>query len=191
VVNLADAKFECIYGRGCDGICCQNGRPPISAEDDKRIRKSLKKARPLLRPEARALLDREGFVSRRRKWSQLGPEPLPMLRVVGGWCIFFNEGCVLHKLGAAEGDRYRYKPVLCALFPLEKDSSGEWYVRQKGFRGEKWDLFCLDPKASPRLAAESLEEELEVARRFDAQQAKAEKKAAKQASAKPAKDGTD
>ena len=104
VVNLAEAKFECIYGRGCDGICCQNGRPPISAEDDRRIRKSLKKARPLLRPEARALLDREGFVSRRRKWSQLGPEPLPMLRVVGGWCIFFNEGCVLHKLGAAEGD---------------------------------------------------------------------------------------
>src|SRR5437764_11120143 len=73
VVNLAEAKFECIYGRGCDGICCQNGRPPISAEDDRRIRKSLKKARPLLRPEARALLDREGFVSRRRTWSQLGP----------------------------------------------------------------------------------------------------------------------
>src|SRR5262245_36909693 len=179
VVNLADAQFECIYGRGCDGICCQNGRPPISAEDDKRIRKSLKKVRPLLRPEARALLDREGFVSRRRKWSQLGPEPLPMLRVVGGWCIFFNEGCVLHKLGAAEGDRYRYKPVLCALFPLEKNAHGEWYVRQKGFRGETWDLFCLDPKASPRLAAESLEEELEVAKRFDVQQAKAEKKAAK------------
>ena len=181
VINLTEAKFECIYGRGCDGICCQNGRPPVYEDDRQRIQRSLSRIRPLMRPEAQELLDRAGFVSRRRKVGQ------PMLRVVGGWCIFFNEGCVLHKLGAAEGDRYRYKPILCALFPLDRDSSGEWHVRQKGYAGEKWDLFCLDPKASPRLAAESLEEELEVAKRFDALLAKAEKKAAKQASAQSAK----
>src|SRR5438105_13988749 len=109
VVNLAEAKFDCIYGRGCEGICCQSGRPPIFKEDGERIQPHLARIRPLMRPEARALLDRAGFVSRRRKLGQ------PMLRVVGGWCIFFNEGCVLHKLGAAEGDRYRYKPILCAL----------------------------------------------------------------------------
>src|SRR5262249_60888154 len=52
VVNLAEATFECIYGRGCDGICCRNGRPPVFAEDDKRIRKHLARIRPLMRPEA-------------------------------------------------------------------------------------------------------------------------------------------
>jgi hypothetical protein len=179
VVNLAEATFECIYGRGCDGICCQNGRPPVFEADDRRIRPHLDRIRPLMRPEAQELLDRAGFVSRRRKVGQ------PMLRVVGGWCIFFNEGCVLHKLGAAEGDRYRYKPILCALFPLDKDKRG-WHVRQKGFRGEAWNLFCLDPQASPRLAAESLAEEMEVIKRFEAEQARTKKKAARQASAKPA-----
>ncbi len=33
VVNLAEAKFECIYGRGCDGICCQNGRPGVYPDE--------------------------------------------------------------------------------------------------------------------------------------------------------------
>ena len=37
VINGATATFECIYGRGCDGICCQNGRPPVSAEEAARI----------------------------------------------------------------------------------------------------------------------------------------------------------
>ena len=23
VLNLTEAKFECTYGRGCEGICCQ------------------------------------------------------------------------------------------------------------------------------------------------------------------------
>jgi hypothetical protein len=178
VVNAATATFECIYGRGCDGICCQNGRPPVFAEEGKRIQKNLARIRPLLRPEARELLDRAGFVSGRRKVGQ------PVLRVVGGWCIFFNEGCVLHKLGAAEGDRYRYKPILCALFPLDKDERGEWYIRQHGVKGEAWDLFCLDPKESPRLAVESLQEEMAKAKRFDALIAKAKKKATRPAAAK-------
>jgi len=91
---------------------------------------------------------------------------LPMLRVVGGWCIFFHQGCVLHKVGAAEGDKYRYKPCACALFPLARNDKGEWYVRQHGFENEKWDLFCLDPQASTKPAAESLQEEMALAERF-------------------------
>ena len=38
-----------------------------------------------------------------------------MMRVVDGWCVFFNQGCVLHKLGASEGDKFRYKPAPCSL----------------------------------------------------------------------------
>jgi hypothetical protein len=93
--------------------------------------------------------------------------------VVDGWCIFFHKGCVLHKVGAAEGDKYRYKPAPCALFPLARDEKDRWYVRQKGVKGEVWDLFCLDPKTSPLPAAESLREELALAAQYEAEQAAA------------------
>ena len=97
-----------------------------------------------------------------------------MVRVVKGWCVFYNGGCVLHKLGAAEGDSYRYKPSACALFPIARDQRGRWYVRQWGYKGEVWDLFCLDPEASPRPAANSLRTELELAQQLDANAAERE-----------------
>jgi Fe-S-cluster containining protein len=165
VLNLAEAKYECIFGRGCDGICCQNGRPAVYAEEAARIDENLEKFLPHLRPEARATMEADGYLSGRIKMGQ------PMMRVVKGWCIFFNKGCVLHKVGAEEGDAYRYKPSLCALFPLAKDEKGRWYVRQHRYKGEAWDLFCLDPKASPQPAAESLREELKLAQRFESEAA--------------------
>jgi hypothetical protein len=94
-----------------------------------------------------------------------------MLRVVDGWCVFFHQGCVLHKVGAAEGDKYRYKPAPCALFPLARTDQGDWYVRQKGFEGEEWDLFCLDPQSSPMPAAQSLQDEVGLAARYTAEEA--------------------
>jgi hypothetical protein len=98
--------------------------------------------------------------------------------VVEGWCIFFHNGCVLHKLGAAEGDPYRYKPAACALFPLARNDRDEWYVRQLGYEQEKWKLFCLDPRASSKPVAQSLEEEIRLAEQYtreeQAQQAERE-----------------
>jgi Fe-S-cluster containining protein len=161
VVNLAQATYECVFGRGCDGVCCQNGRPPVYPEEAAIIRENLTKFLPHLRPAARHLVDRHGFLSRRVK---LG---LPMLRVIGGWCVFFHQGCVLHKVGAAEGAAYRYKPAACALFPLAKNEHDQWYVRQRGYEDEDWDLFCLDPAHSPRPAAETLRAEVELARSYD------------------------
>jgi hypothetical protein len=157
IINLAEAKYECIYGRGCDGICCQNGRPGVYAAEVERIEENMDKFLPELRPQARRLIEEEGFLSQRRKGG------LPMLRVVDGWCVFFHQGCVLHKVGAAEGDKYRYKPAPCALFPLARNDAGEWYVRQKGVESEAWDLFCLDPATSPIPAAVSLQEEIGLA----------------------------
>ena len=165
VLNLSNATYECIYGRGCDGICCQNGRPGVHPGEQQRIEENLAKLLPELRPEARELIEASGFLSNRRK------DGLPMLRVVDGWCVFFHKGCVLHKAGAAEGDKYRYKPAQCALFPLAKNEAGEWYVRQWGVEGEIWDVFCLNPNASPMPASASLKEELELALRFDAESA--------------------
>jgi hypothetical protein len=160
VINLTEAKYECIFGRGCDGICCRNGRPPVYPEEAERIDANLDKFKAEMRPEAVTALEEEGYLTRRQK------QGLPLLRVVDGWCIFFNQGCVLHKVGAAEGDKYRYKPAPCALFPLARDEKDRWYIRQKGIKGEKWDLFCLDPNTSPVPAAESLREELELAARY-------------------------
>lgn len=161
VTNAETATYDCIFGRGCDGICCQNGRPSVDATEARAIRKVLKRALPHLRPEARKLVTAEGFVSQRTKLGN------PMVRVVGGWCVFFNAGCVLHKIGAEDGDAYQYKPTQCALFPLEKGDDG-WYVRQWGHEGEQWDLFCLNPKESKRPAVESLGPELALAAKCDA-----------------------
>jgi len=163
VVNLAEVKYECIYGRGCDGICCQNGRPGVTPEESDRIDANLDKFLPLLRPAARQMVEKEGYVSRRLRTRG------PMLRVIDGWCIFFSEGCVLHRVGAAEGDKFRYKPAPCSLFPLELDDQNRWYVRQHGYKREQWDLFCLDPKVSPVPASESLNEELKLAKRLTAE----------------------
>ncbi len=155
VVNLNEATFECTFGRGCDGLCCKNGRPGVDQRDQKRIKKVLKRVLPLLRPEARELIEKEGFASRRFKVG------LPMLRVVDGWCVFFNKGCVLHQIGAEDGASYQYKPSQCALFPIEQDVDNSWFIRQWGYNKEDWNLFCLNPKASNKPAAESLKAELE------------------------------
>jgi hypothetical protein len=160
VVNVSKATYECIYGRGCDGICCQNGRPGLYPDEREHIAANLKKFLPELRPAAQRLIKQQGIVSNRLRGG------LPMLRVVDGWCVFFHQGCVLHKVGAGEGDKFRYKPASCALFPLARNAKGDWYVRQWRVEAEKWDLFCLNPAASPVPATVSLAEEIAVAARY-------------------------
>jgi hypothetical protein len=155
VINLSEAKFECVFGRGCDGICCKDGRPLIRPDDAERIASVLDRALAEMRPEARKLVEEQGYLSKRLKGGH------PMARVSEGWCVFFNQGCVLHKLGMEDGDWSRYKPLVCVVFPLEIDpEDGTWYVRQKGFHNEDWDLFCLDPQATTVPAAESLTVEM-------------------------------
>src|SRR5208282_3712630 len=135
--------------------------PPIYPDERDRLDAHLDKFLPALRPEARKAIEKQGYLSGKKR--KLG---LPMLRSVGGWCVFFNEGCVLHKLGALEGDKYLYKPAACALFPLQMDEKDNWYVRQKGYKNDRWGLFCLDPQISKVPAAESLQEEIALARRY-------------------------
>ena len=153
VLNLGDARFDCTFGRGCDGVCCRNGRPPVYDEDVRAIDSRLDQVLPAMRPEARAVVLEQGYLTRRRKAGR------PTARVVNGWCVFFNDGCVLHPLDA--------KPAICAMFPLAKDERGRWYVRQKGYRGEIWDLPCLDPGGNAPLAAESLRKEIALVESWD------------------------
>ena len=160
VINGATATFECIYGRGCEGVCCQNGRPPVAPDEAKRIDAALPKILPLLTERQRQAIA-DGYASKRLKSGK------PMLRVLDGWCVFFNEGCVLHKLGATEGDKFKYKPAPCSLFPLERDDdSGDYYIRQHGYKGEQWgELFCLAPAQTDKLAVDTLAEEIAFAKK--------------------------
>jgi Fe-S-cluster containining protein len=158
IINAATATFECTFGRGCDGLCCKNGRPSVTPAEQKTIQKVMKRTLPHLRDDARKLIEKEGYLSKRTKLGQ------PMVRVIDEYCVFFNEGCVLHKIGAEDGKAYQYKPVQCALFPLEKDeATDEWFIRQWNMEGEQWDLFCLNPKNSKKKAVKTLAEEIELA----------------------------
>lgn len=158
VLNAATATFDCSFGRGCEGICCRHGEPSVTPAEKAVIDGVLDRVRPLLRPEAVAALDASGWLTEQQKLD------LPMTRVVDGWCLFFNAGCTLHKLGAVDGDFARYKPIQCVLFPLEPNGDGTWYVRQWGHEGEEWnDLFCLNPANTTRSATEALAPEMEVA----------------------------
>jgi Protein of unknown function (DUF3109) len=168
VLNLDSARFECTFGRGCEGVCCRNGRPPVYQDEAHRIGANLDRILPLLRPEARAVVRRSGYLSRRRKAGQR------TARVVGGWCVFFNRGCVLHQLGAVEGTPFLYKPGVCAMFPLAKDRRDRWYVRQKGYKGEAWDLACLDPVSSGMPAATSLRYETALVEGWETGSARAD-----------------
>jgi Fe-S-cluster containining protein len=158
LLNAKEATFECTFGRGCEGVCCKNGRPGLHAEEYRRIESNLSKFLEHLRPRARAVIEQGGIVTRRFR------SGLPLVPVVDGWCVFFNQGCVLHKVGAAEGDSYQYKPIQCALFPLLQDDDGQWFVRQAGYKNEVWnDLFCLSPSNSKVPAVQSLRDEMDLA----------------------------
>jgi hypothetical protein len=163
IVNLAEARFECIFGRGCEGLCCREGRPLVYPEEVERLDANLERILPLVRPKARQVLEKIGYLSNRRR---LG---CPTVRNSEGWCVFFHHGCVLHRLGEEDGDKFLYKPSVCSLFPIQRGDDDHWYVRQKGYRKEKWDLFCLDPHSTSTPAAKSLREEIALARRFDEQ----------------------
>ena len=157
VLNADTATFDCSFGRGCSGLCCQNGRPSVSAAEQAKIKAVLPRVLPHLRPEAAKLVTKSGYLSARKKLGK------PMVRVAGGWCVFFNGGCVLHKVGLEDGDFAMHKPIQCVLFPLEPAGDGTWYVRQWKYEGEGWDLFCLNPKNTKRKAAEALAPEIAVA----------------------------
>ena len=162
VYNAESSRFECVWP-GCGGACCRESRPPVSAGEEAIIRAQIPRVLDRVRPAARKVLEGGTWVSKRKKGGR------PMLAIAERYCVFYNEGCVLHALGAAEGDKNQYKPGTCITFPLDRDDHERWFVRQHGLNGEEWtELACLDPAASPRTGAESLTEEIAFVERFEA-----------------------
>lgn len=161
VENLDAATFKCVFPV-CGGICCKNGRPAVEPDEQARIEKHLAKFLPHLRPSARAHVEKNGWLTNRVK------DGFRTIAVEGGWCVFANEGCTFQKVGMSEGEPWKYKPSACVRFPLERTKGGTWYIRQWGYRGEAWDLFCLNPDENPTPASESLADEV----RYEAARAK-------------------
>lgn len=162
VMNAESARFRCVWPT-CGGACCSESRPPASEGEIARIAKAVPRVLERLRPEARRVVARGGWVTKRVK------EGRRTLAVSARYCVFYNEGCVLHVLGASEGDKNRYKPGTCITFPLDRDDHDRWYVRQHGVASEAWtELACLDPKASREKAVDTLGEEITFAERVEA-----------------------
>lgn len=153
VENLDEATFKCVFPV-CGGICCKNGRPTIEPDEQENIAKHLDKFLPHLRPRARAHIEKNGWLTHRMK------EGYRTIGVDDGWCLFENDGCMFQKVGMAEGKPWKYKPAACIRFPLDETKDGTWYIRQWEYRGEAWDLFCLNPKESKVSARESMADEI-------------------------------
>lgn len=170
LANADTARFECTYGRGCEGICCSNSTPPVDPAKQDIINSVLPEVLPLLRPGARALIEQSGYIDPEEVY-----EGNPSIRVESDWCVFFNKGCVLHKVGAERGDSTWAKPVACYLFPIDHDSQGRWYIRQHGVDDEQWtELPCLAGTPDLPLAVTTLGFEMEMAARLEAQNRGAE-----------------
>ena len=60
-LNVDTATFECSFGKGCEGVCCQAGRPPVTEEEKKRIDDNLDKFLPHLTPAARKEVEDAGL----------------------------------------------------------------------------------------------------------------------------------
>ena len=166
LLNAETAKFECTFGRGCKGDCCTNGRPGLSEQEQQAITANLHKILPHLSVKARKLIETKGIATKRTR------DGLPLAAVIDGWCVYFNNGCALHRAGALEGNPMKYKPMQCAIFPLLWNDDGQWYVRQWQYEKETWnDLFCLNPNQSNVKATDSLKNELNLAATMDVKKA--------------------
>lgn len=156
ILNLETATFKCVFPI-CGGACCKDGEPGVEPAEIAKIEANLEKFRPHLRPAAQEYLRHNYFMSDKIK---AGRRSLP---VVEDWCVFFNEGCILHKVGAVEGDKFAYKPWLCVTFPLERNSGEDWHIAQWGQYDEDWQIFCLNPAETALKGAETLQDEIAFA----------------------------
>lgn len=151
---VPEQKFECTFGTTCEGNCCRS-RPHVLPEDIQAIESVLHRAIPLMRSEAQDLVIDKGYLS------ALKVEGHPTLRTINySLCVFFNKGCVLHKLGALEGDPFLYKPVRCILFPIGRNDDGSYGLVRKPAEADP-DLFpCLtQAEGSDKTTSQSLKAE--------------------------------
>ena len=123
--DLLDAPFACNLG-ACLGACCVQGESgaPLEPEERATLEAVLPRVRKYLRPEALAVIDREGV------WEEVEPGDYATTCVGGAECVFVvYEGavakCAIQK--AHQAGRIDFpKPLSCHLFPLRIERVGEY-----------------------------------------------------------------
>ena len=167
------SHWTCIFGSGCQGIyadrpddgCCTLGAHFADADDEKRVRKSVR----------RLSADQWQYKKAGKKdgWVELegpdtvaeGEEPARKTRVVDGACIFLNRpgfpagaGCALHLLALDQGRSFvETKPDVCWQLPLRRQfrtvtrgdqttyhevTLGEYVREGWGAGGHDLDWYC-------------------------------------------------
>jgi hypothetical protein len=167
------SRWECIFGRGCPGIyadrpddgCCTLGAHFADRDDEKRVRKAVRRLTPALWQNYKEG-KRNGWVEYEDESTvSPGEEPDRKTRVHNGACIFLNRpgfpggyGCALHHLAASEGiDFVETKPDVCWQLPIRRQfrevtrtdgteytevSIGEYTREGWGPGGHDLDWYC-------------------------------------------------
>ena len=124
------SSWTCIYGNGCQGIyaerpddgCCTLGAHFADEDDERRVRRAVRRLDPEHWQYARA--------GDRGRWTETDEEGQRKTRVVDGACIFLNrpgfpggDGCALHQLARREQRQpLELKPDVCWQLPLRRAS---------------------------------------------------------------------
>ncbi len=136
--DLADQCFQCDLAC-CKGACCVEGDSgaPLREEEVAELKRVLPDAWPLMTPEGREAVERQG-VAVRDKDGDLGT-PL----IDGGACAFITpgpDGCTFCALQGL------YKPVSCHLYPVRVEDYGEFTT----VNYHQWDICrCAKGKGMP------------------------------------------
>ncbi len=120
---LLEAPFACNLG-ACLGACCVQGDSgaPLEPEERAVLEAALPRVRKYLRPEALAVIEREGV------WEEVEPGAYATTCVDGAECVFVTyDGpvakCALQKAHLA-GRLDFPKPLSCHLFPVRVEHVG-------------------------------------------------------------------
>jgi hypothetical protein len=164
-LTFLTSNWMCIFGQGCPGIyadrpddgCCTLGAHFSDEDDEKRVRKFVRK------------LDRTGWqfydAGRGTRWVEVDEDGERKTAVHEGACIFLNRpgfpagaGCALHALALRQGlHPLETKPDVCWQLPIRRTfrdveqpdgtsytevSIGEYDRRGWGPGGHDLDWYC-------------------------------------------------
>ena len=124
---LLDAPFACNLG-ACLGACCVQGESgaPLEPEERAALEAIVPRVRKYLRPEALAVIDRDGV------WEETDSGGYAIPCVADAECVFVTyDGpiakCAIQKAHLAGRVDFP-KPISCHLFPVIVETMGEYQV---------------------------------------------------------------
>ena len=126
--DIADCRFSCDCSV-CHGACCVDGDSgaPLLENEVAELERVLPQALPLLTPEGRAAIEKQGVAVRDNE----GDLGTPLIN--GSACAYITyapDGTALCAL------QHLYKPVSCHLYPIRVEDYGEFTA----VNYHRWDI---------------------------------------------------